>query len=102
MVPPSQKEIPVDVPRYDFRHRDDRHQPEDTEALYVARSGVPLARLQRLMGHAHPHMTMRYMRHTPNGDFAADAARVAGSMALLGEHEADARAVAARTTIASA
>jgi len=62
----------------DCRLHDLRH----TFGVHAARSGVPLARLQRLMGHASPTMTMRYMRHAPNGDFAADAARIAGSMSL--------------------
>jgi integrase len=59
------------------------HDLRHTFGVHAARAGVPLARLQRLLGHAHPHMTMRYMRHAPNGDFAADAARVAESMAAL-------------------
>lgn len=62
----------VDCRIHDLRH---------TFGVHAARSGVPLARLQNLMGHAHPHMTMRYMRHGPNSDFAKDASLVAGSMA---------------------
>ena len=50
---------------------------------------MPLARLQRLMGHAGPIMTMRYTRHAPNGDFAADAARIADSMSLRGSAKAE-------------
>jgi integrase len=51
--------------------------------------GLPLPRLQRLMGHASPTMTMRYMRHAPSGDFPADAARIAESMSFRGSTEAE-------------
>jgi integrase len=46
----------------DCRVHDLRH----TFGVHASRAGVPLARLRRLMGHAHPHLTVRYMRHAPN------------------------------------
>ena len=66
------------------------HDLRHTFGVHAARSGVPLVRLQRLMGHCKPEMTLRYMRHAPDGDFAADAALVAGSMdgqSLREQHE---------------
>jgi integrase len=63
------------------------HDLRHTFGVHAARSGVPLARLQRLMGHSSPITTMRYMRHAPNSDFAADAARIAGSMAVTKDAE---------------
>lgn len=56
------------------------HDLRHTFGVHAARSGVPLVRLQRLMGHSTPTMTLRYMRQAPDGDFASDAARVADSM----------------------
>jgi integrase len=82
----------------DCRLHDLRH----TFGVHAARAGVPLARLQRLMGHASPAMTMRYMRHSPNGDFAADAALVAESMMVSGDREAVARATLAHRRLARA
>jgi len=82
----------------DCRLHDLRH----TFGVHAARGGVPLARLQRLMGHASPSMTMRYMRHSPNRDFAADAALVAESMAVSGDREAEARATLVHSRLARA
>jgi hypothetical protein len=48
--------------------------------VHCAQSGVPLPRLQKLMGHASPVMTMRYMQHAPESYFSEDAARVAASL----------------------
>ena len=78
------------------------HDLRHTFGVHASRAGVPLARLQRLLGHAHPHMTMRYMRHAPNGDFAADAVRVATSMAPAAEREMEARALLARSRLSTA
>ena len=73
------------------------HDLRHTFGVHAARAGVPLARLQKLMGHATPAVTMRYMRHAPEGDFAADAALVAGSMSATRPQEARARSELART-----
>jgi len=82
----------------DCRLHDLRH----TFGVHAACAGVPLARLQRLLGHASPTMTMRYMRHSPNGDFAADAALVAESMRVSGDREAEARAALSLRCLARA
>ena len=68
------------------------HDLGHTFGVDAARAGVPLARLQRLMGDATPSVTMRYMHHTPDGDFAADVALVAGSMAGDRRREEESRA----------
>jgi hypothetical protein len=44
-----------------------------------------LPRLQKLLGHSSPLMTMRYMKHAPEAYFAEDAARVAASLQGLGK-----------------
>ena len=51
---------------------------------------MPIVRLQKLLGHASPHMTLRYMKHAPESYFAEDAARVAAS--LSGERNPEAEA----------
>ena len=75
------------------------HDLRHTFGVHAARAGVPLVRLQRLMGHSTPTMTLRYMRHAPDGDFASDAARVAGSMTLSRTGEEAARAELVRPHI---
>lgn len=78
----------VDCRIHDLRH---------TFGVHAARAGVPIARLQYLLGHAHPHMTMRYMRHAPDSDFAKDASLIAESMAPPSGPEADAKAALRRS-----
>ena len=56
------------------------HDLRHTFGVHCAQAGVPLPRLQKLMGHASPVMTMRYMKHAPESYFAEDAARVAASL----------------------
>ncbi len=57
--------------------RDLRH----TYGVIAAQAGVPLPRIQKLMGHATPHMTMRYMKHAPEAYFEEDAAKIATAIA---------------------
>jgi integrase len=71
---------------HDLRIHDLRH----TFGVHAAQAGVPLPRLQKLMGHATPAMTMRYMAHAPGAYFAEDAARVARSQSGELDREADA------------
>ena len=47
-------------------------------------------RLQKLLGHATPAMTMRYARHAPEAYFSEDAARIAASLSGAVDREADA------------
>lgn len=42
------------------------------------RRGLPLPRLQKLLGHATPAMAMRYARHAPEAYFVEDVARIGG------------------------
>ena len=52
-----------------------------------------MPRLQKLLGHASPVMTMRYTKHTPESYFAEGAARVAASLqGGLGDAESGVRA----------
>jgi Phage integrase family len=57
---------------HDVRVHDLRH----TFAVHWVMAGLPLARLQKILGHRTPAMTMRYARHAPEAYFAEDAARL--------------------------
>lgn len=70
------------------------HDLRHTFGVHAAQAGVPLVRLQKLLGHTTPHMTLRYMKHAPEAYFAEDAARIAASLA--GDAEATPRADLAR------
>lgn len=50
--------------------------------MHAAQNGVPIARLQKLLGHASPVMTMRYMKHAPQEFFGEDAVKIAASLDL--------------------
>ena len=76
----------------DVRIHDLRH----TFGVHAAQAGIPLPRLQKLMGHATPNMTMRYAAHAPTNYFAEDAARIAASMDGSLNEERSARAELAR------
>jgi len=52
----------------------------------------PRRNAQKLLGHASPHMTLRYMKHAPENYFAEDAARVATSLSGERNREAGAQA----------
>jgi integrase len=71
---------------HEVRLHDLRH----TFGVHCARAGVPLVRVQKLMGHASLAMTLRYLQHAPESHFAQDAARVAES--LSGTRDAEAQA----------
>lgn len=68
------------------------HDLRHTFGVHCARAGVPLARIQKLMGHATLAMTLRYLQHAPESFFAEDAAKVADS--LSGARDAEAQATA--------
>ena len=57
---------------------------------------MPIARLQKLLGHASAIMTMRYLRHAPESFFAEDAAKIAASVSGAQDREAQAQAALAR------
>lgn len=61
----------------DATPRDARH----TFAVHAAQAGVPIVRLQKLLGHATATMTMRYMQHAKEAYLDEDSERIAMSMA---------------------
>jgi len=71
---------------HDVRVHDLRH----TFAVHAIQAGLPLPRLQKLLGHATPAMTLRYARHAPEAYFAEDAARIGASLSGAVDREADA------------
>jgi len=72
------------------------HDARHTFAVHAAQSGVPIVRLQKLLGHATAAMTMRYMKHAPEAYLSEDGAKIAAHMAGTTDAEATARAAAAR------
>jgi len=72
----------VGVVPHDLRH---------TFAVHAVQNGVPLPRLQKLLGHATPAMVMRYAAHAPEAYLDEDAARIAASLSGHGEREAQVR-----------
>src|SRR2546430_7643730 len=67
-----------------------------TFGVHCAQAGIPIVRIQRLLGHSTPVMALRYMKHAPENYFAADAARVAASLSGAADREAGAQAELAR------
>ncbi len=72
------------------------HDARHTFGVHAAQAGVPLVRLQQLMGHASPHMTLRYMKHAPEAYLDTDAATIEQHMSGSTDREAAARTTAAR------
>lgn len=83
---------------HDATPNDARH----TFGVHAAQAGVPLVRLQKLMGHASPIMTMRYMKHAPEAYLAEDGAAIAEHMTASSDAESEARSEAARSEVRSA
>jgi len=83
---------PTGRPKANVTIHDLRH----TFGVHSARVGVPIARLQKLLGHASAIMTLRYLRHAPESYFAEDAARIAASVSGAQDREAQATAALAR------
>lgn len=79
---------PEDVRIHDLRH---------TFGVHAAQGGVPIPRLEKLMGHATSVMTMRYAAHAPTNYFAEDAERIAASVDGTLNKERAERASLART-----
>ena len=71
---------------HDVRVHDLRH----TFGVHWVQAGLPLPRLQKILGHTTPAMTMRYARHAPEAFFAEDAARISASLSGAADREADA------------
>jgi integrase len=56
------------------------HDARHTYAVHAVQSGIPEARLQKLLGHAHPGTTRRYAMHAPEQFLDDDADRIAKHM----------------------
>jgi integrase len=80
-------------------HKVTLHDLRHTFAVHAAQSGVPIPRIQKLLGHSTVAMAMRYMKHAPEAYFEEDAARVAGSLSASKSQEDIARAELARETL---
>jgi integrase len=78
------------------------HDLRHTFAVHAAQAGVPIPRIQKLLGHATVAMAMRYMKHAPEAYFAEDAAKVASSLVGKGDREEEARVELSRAGIARA
>jgi len=78
------------------------HDCRHTFGVHCAQAGVPIARLQKLLGHATPAMALRYMKHAPEAYFAEDAAKVAASLTGELDREREARVAAARASLRTA
>lgn len=61
-----------------------------TFAVHALASGIPLARVQRWLGHRTRAMTIRYAQHAPEPHADDDAARVEASMVGVVNREAQA------------
>ncbi|MDQ3207104.1 MAG: site-specific integrase [Gemmatimonadota bacterium] len=72
------------------------HDARHTFAVHAAQAGIPIVRLQKLLGHADPTMTMRYMKHAPEAYLDQDAAAIVARMTASADPAAVARAEAAR------
>lgn len=72
------------------------HDARHTFGVHAAQAGVPLVRLQQLMGHASAHMTLRYMKHAPEAYLDTDAATIEQHMSGATDREAAARTTAAQ------
>jgi len=72
------------------------HDARHTFGVHAAQAGIPIVRLQKLMGHADPTMTMRYMQHAPEAYLDQDGAAIAAHMQTKADREVEARAEAAR------
>ncbi len=72
------------------------HDARHTFAVHAAQAGVPIVRMQKLLGHATATMTLRYMKHAPEAFLDEDAASVAVHLAGANSPEAEARVKAAR------
>lgn len=76
------------------------HDCRHTFGVHCAQAGVPIARLQKLLGHSTPAMALRYMKHAPEAYFTEDAAKVAASLnGEILEREREARTTLVRGSL---
>ncbi len=78
------------------------HDTRHTFAVHAAQAGVPIVRLQKLLGHATAAMTMRYMKHAPEAYLTEDGDAIARHMSGETDRETVARVAAARKGMKSA
>lgn len=83
------------APRPNVTIHDLRH----TYGVHAAQAGVPIVRLQKLLGHASPHMTLQYMQHAPEAYMAEDGAKIGASLSGLNNREVEAHAALLRATM---
>jgi integrase len=57
------------------------HDLRHTFGVHAVMAGVALPRLQKILGHKTPAMTLRYAQHAPEPHAQDDAAKIAASMA---------------------
>lgn len=77
------------------------HTLRHTFGVHLAQANVPIPRIQKLMGHATPAMSLRYAAHSPASYFTEDAAALAANIQGA-DREAEARAKAAQTGLRTA
>ncbi len=80
-------------------HKVTLHDLRHTFAVHAAQAGVPIPRIQKLLGHATVAMAMRYMKHAPEAYFVEDAARLAASLTGERDREEVARTALARDSV---
>jgi integrase/recombinase XerD len=78
------------------------HDLRHTFGVSAARAGVPIVRLQKLLGHSTPHMTLRYMKHAPEAFFREDAAKIADALTGVLDDERDVRVEGAQGALKKA
>ena len=77
------------------------HDARHTYAVHAAQAGVPIVRLQKLLGHATATMTMRYMQHAPEAYLQQDAAAIAAHLTGANDAETGKRVAVARGRLRS-
>lgn len=75
------------------------HDARHTFAVHAMMAGVPLPRLQKLLGHSTPIMSLRYMSHAPEAYLDNDAAAIASHLSTVTDLAVEARALAARAAM---
>jgi integrase len=66
------------------------HDLRRTFAVHALKNGVALSRVQKILGHRTPAMTIRYAQHAPEPHADDDAERIEASMVGAADREAQA------------
>jgi integrase len=75
------------------------HDARHTFGVHAAQAGVPIPRLQKVMGHATATMTLRYMAHAPEAYLDEDLEAIVLHQSGVTDREAQARVDEARNRI---